>query len=189
MTSYHKTMNSIKAQFATITASAMVLLASVGGCASYQIGNQSLYPSHIKTVHVPVFDSLSFRRNLGEQLSEAVIKEIETKTPYKVVGSPAQADSVLTCKIIQDRRGMILQDWYNDPRQMQISLRVQVSWVDRQGDVLRESQPIVILPATSTLVMATSILTPEVGQSGATAQQLAMQRAAEQIVGMMEMPW
>ncbi len=172
-----------------MTAAAMVLLAVAGGCASYQIGNQSLYPSHIRTVHVPVFDSLSFRRNLGEQLSEAVIKEIETKTPYKVVGSPTQADSVLTCRIINDSRNMILLDWFNDPRQMQVVLRVQVNWVDRQGDVLRESQPIVISPATSTPVTATSILTPEVGQSGATAQQLAIQRAAEQIVGMMEMPW
>lgn len=183
------TMNNLKTKFATMTAAAAVLLATVGGCASYQIGNQSLYPSHIKTVHVPVFDSLSFRRNLGEQLSEAVIKEIESKTPYKVVGSPAEADSVLTCSIIQDKRSMIVQDWYNDPRQMQIAFRVQVSWIDRKGDVLRESQPIVISPATSTQVTSTSILTAEVGQSVATAQQLAMLRAAEQIVGMMEMPW
>ena len=167
----------------------MVLPTVLGGCASYQIGNQSLYPSHIKTVHVPVFDSLSFRRNLGEQLSEAVIKEVETKTPYKVVGSPCEADSVLTCKIIQDKRNMIVQDWYNDPRQLQIALRVQVSWVDHKGDVLRQSQPIVISPATSTSVTATSVLTAEAGQSVATAQQLTMQRAAEQIVGMMEMPW
>ena len=167
----------------------MVFVAGLGGCAAYQIGNQSLYPSHIKTVHVPVFESLSFRRGLGEQLTEAVVKEIETKTPYKVVGSPAQADSVLTCKIIQDQRGMILQDWYNDPRQMQVVFNIQVSWVDRKGDVLRDSQPIVITPATSTAITATSVLTPEVGQSGATAQQLAIQRAAEQIVGMMEMPW
>ena len=167
----------------------MLLAASLSGCAAYQIGNQSLYPSHIKTVHVPVIDSLSFRRDLGEQLTEAVIKEIETKTPYKVVGSPAEADSILTCKIIQDQRNMILQDWYNDPRQMQVVFNIQVSWVDRKGDVLRDSQPIVITPATSTAVTATSVLTPEVGQSGATAQQLAMQRAAEQIVGMMEMPW
>ncbi len=167
----------------------MLLVASLGGCAAYQIGNQSLYPSHIKTVHVPVFDSLSFRRNLGEQLTEAVIKEIETKTPYKVVGNPATADSVLTCKIIQDQRCLIVQDWYNDPRQMQLFFNVQVSWVDHKGDVLRDSQPIVITPATSTSLTSSSTLTAEVGQSGATAEQLALQRAAEQIVGMMEMPW
>ena len=178
-----------RTQFAIFVAAAVILPAVLGGCASYQIGNDSLYPSNIETVHVPVFDSLSFRRNLGEQLSEAVIKEVETKTPYKVVGSAREADSVLTCKIIQDNRNMIVQDWYNDPRQMQIALKIQVSWIDRKGDVLSQSQPIVISPATSTSVTATSVITPAVGQSVATAQQLAMQRAAEQIVGMMEAPW
>ncbi len=182
-------MNIAQTQFAIFLAAAIVLQAVLGGCASYQIGNQSLYPSHIKTVHVPVFDSLSFRRNLGEQLSEAVIKEIETKTPYKVVGNPREADSVLTCKIIQDKRSTIVLDWFNDPRQLQNVLKVQVSWVDRKGDVLRQSRPIVISPATSTSVTSTSVLTPEVGQSVATAQQLAMKRAAEQIVGMMETAW
>ena len=168
---------------------ALLLATVVGGCASYQLGNQTLYPGHIKTVHVPVFESLSFRRNLGEQLSEAVIKEIEAKTPYKVVGKAAGADSVLDCKIIKDTKRMILQDYYNDPRQMQVVTQVQVSWVDRKGNVLRESEPITISPATSTQLTATSVLTAETGQSVATAQQQAISRAAEQIVGMMETPW
>ncbi len=170
-------------------AAAIILSAVVGGCASYQIGNQSLYPCHIKTVHVPVFESLSFRRNLGEQLSEAVVKEIETKTPYKVVGTAAAADSVLTCSIINDSKNMLIQDWYNDPRQMQLAMQVRVTWLDRGGNVLRESEPIVISPAASTEVTATSTLTAETGQSVATAQQEAIARAAEQIVGMMEAPW
>ena len=167
----------------------IILLTAMGGCASYRIGNHTLYPSHIKTVHVPVFESLSFRRNLGEQLSEAVVKEIEAKTPYKVVGSAADADSVLTCKVIKDTKRMIVQDWYNDPRQIQVVMQVQVTWIDRKGDVLRESGPIMISPATSTQVTATSIMTAETGQSVATSQQQAIARAAEQIVGMMEMPW
>ena len=63
-----------------------ILLLLLGGCAGYQIGNYSLYPDHIRTVHVPVFESVSFRRNLGERLTEAVCKEIDRITPYKVFG-------------------------------------------------------------------------------------------------------
>ena len=47
-----------------------VLLTLVGlfaGCATYQIGNRSLYPQDVHTVYVPIFDSDSFRRNLGER--------------------------------------------------------------------------------------------------------------------------
>ena len=84
------------------------LLASLAGCAGYQIGSESLYPCHIRTVYVPVFTSISFRRNLGEQLTEAVAKEIESKTPYKVVGDPS-ADSILTGRIIGEGKRVVAQ--------------------------------------------------------------------------------
>ncbi len=43
----------------------------VCGCAGYQVGQQALYRPDVQTVHVPIFESNSFRRNLGEQLAEA----------------------------------------------------------------------------------------------------------------------
>ena len=57
----------------------LVVLLFFCGCAGYQIGNQSLYPPEIHTVYVPMFQSNSFRRNLGERLTEAVVKEIESQ--------------------------------------------------------------------------------------------------------------
>ena len=54
------------------------------GCAGYQMGNRSLYRTDLRTVHVPMFQSDSLRPDLGEWLTEAVIKEIELRTPYKV---------------------------------------------------------------------------------------------------------
>ncbi len=61
----------------------------------YQFGNRSLYSPDIRTVNVPMFKSNTLRADLGEWLTEAVVKEIELRTPYKVVSSPL-ADSVLT---------------------------------------------------------------------------------------------
>ena len=86
----------------------------LSGCAGYQIGNQSLYPSHIRTVYVPIFESDSFRPYLGERLTEAVIKEIELKTPYKVVGDAAMADSVLSGKITGETKRVVVQNRYDD---------------------------------------------------------------------------
>ena len=40
----------------------------------------------VSTVYVPMIESGSYRRDLGERLTEAVAKQIELKTPYKVVG-------------------------------------------------------------------------------------------------------
>ncbi|MBN2217790.1 MAG: LptE family protein [Pirellulales bacterium] len=160
---------------------------ALGGCMGYQIGNRSLYPSHIQTVYVPTFDSNSFRRDFGERLTEAVIKEIELKTPYKVVNTP-NADSVLTAHILGENKQVVARDYYDDPRQVQVNMTVQVDWVDRRGQMLRSTEAMA-LPPELAVVAGSSDLTPEVGQSVATAQQQAIQRTAEQIVAMMEKPW
>jgi len=157
------------------------------GCAAYQIGNQSLYPLEIHTVSVPVFQSNSFRRNLGERLTEAVVKEIEKRTPYKVVNDPC-ADSVLSGRILSERKAVLVPAPTGDGRDIQAAMNVQVSWVDRKGRLLRDEQSIP-LPVEIADVSATGDVVPEVGQSIATAQQEAICRLAEQIVGLMEKPW
>ena len=50
--------------------------------------------SEVKTVFV-YFKSQSFRRDIQQMLTLAVQQEIDMRTPYKVVGDPAKADSIL----------------------------------------------------------------------------------------------
>lgn len=157
------------------------------GCAGYRVGNQSLYTPEIRTIYVPVFDSASFRRHLGEQLTEAVIKEIELRTPYKVVGRPP-ADSILTGRILEEGRSTIIPGRVGGPRESQVRLVVQVAWSDNRGNLLRETGPIPLPTGTETIT-ETAELFPEYGQSVATAYREAIRRVAQQIVGMMEQPW
>lgn len=164
-----------------------LLVSALSGCAAYQIGNSTLYPAHIETVYVPVIESASFRRNLGERLTEAIAKEIELRTPYKVTGNP-NADSVLRCRLASDTKRVVIPGRTGDPTQLQIEFQVEVSWTDRRGIALRQSEPLP-LPAEIASVSGNSKLAPEVGQSVATAQQEAIQSLARQIVGMMENPW
>ncbi len=165
----------------------LIVLVFLAGCAGYQIGNHTLYPAHVRTVYVPIFESASFRRNLGERLTEAVQKEIELKTPYKVVGSPG-ADSVLTGRIIGENKRVLVQALTGEPRELQVNLTVEVSWIDHRGNVIRRAEPIP-LPTELTNVDGHANLIPEVGQSVATAHQQAISRLAEQIVALMETPW
>src|SRR6188508_556309 len=79
----------------------VTLVLAFSGCAGYQLGNRSLYRPDIRTVHVPMAVSDSYRRHLGEKLTEAVVKEIELKTPYKIVDSDS-ADSVLSLRLVSD---------------------------------------------------------------------------------------
>jgi len=158
-----------------------------GGCATYQIGNQTLYPPHIRTVYVPIFESDSYRRFLGEQLTEAVMKEIEAKSPYKVVGTP-NADSVLSGRITSETKRVLVEDPFDNTREIEVGLQVFVRWIDRRGNEVQPIGPVPV-PEELTVVAATATAIPEVGQSVATAHQTAIQRLAEQIVAMMESPW
>jgi hypothetical protein len=162
-------------------------LLPLGGCAGYQFGNRTLYRPDIHTVHVPVFRSSSYRRNLSERLTEAVVKEIELKTPYKVV-SAAQADSILSGTIASDIKRVVATTTNDDPRNIETILSVQLTWSNNRGDLLAQSGGLPLAPVLLNFTQGSEFV-PEAGQSTATAHQDAIQRLAEQIVAQMEMPW
>ncbi len=165
----------------------LLLVAAASGCAGYHVGTPSLYDCRFRTVYVPIFDSVSYRRNLGERLTEAVIKEIELKTTYKVVGRPP-ADTILTGRIVDEGRSTVIPSPVGGPRDADLRLAVEVAWIDSRGQVIRESGPIDLPTATERVTDSADVL-PEYGQSIATGQQQAIHRVAEQIVAMMEVPW
>ena len=82
----------IKVRFAFVSTCLLSVL--LAGCTGYQLGNQNLFRPDIRTVHVPIVQSESFRRGLGERLTESMVKEIELRTPYKVVDAIAAVSMV-----------------------------------------------------------------------------------------------
>lgn len=165
---------------------ASILTPLIAGCGQWRIGQQSLYRQDIHTVYVPPVESNSFRRNLGERLTEALAKEIELKTPYKVVASP-DADSTLRCRLVTETKSVLTETKFDDARDIDTNFFLQITWTDRRGDLLAgQSVP---APPIVVNVGESANFVPEGGQSLATAHQEAIKRLAEQIAGMMEMPW
>lgn len=166
---------------------ALLAICLSSGCAAYRFGNQSLNRADVRTVYVPMIESDSLRRNLGERLTEAVVKEIELNTPFKVVASP-DADSTLQCRLLSDRKKMLAQTGTGEPRDLELDFQVQVNWIGRRGEpLIQRSQ--VPLPAALYSVAQDVDYIPEAGQSAATAQQEAIQRLAKQIREQLETPW
>jgi hypothetical protein len=157
------------------------------GCAGYQVGADSLYAPDVTTVYVPMIESESYRRDLGERLTEAVVKEIELKTPYKVVGTP-DADSILSAHLIGDRRRTLAENAFDDPRVLENELVAEVTWLNRRRLPIVPAQTIAV-PPELVVFSQTSTLIPEYGQTVATSQQQAIERLAQQIVSTMEAPW
>jgi hypothetical protein len=157
------------------------------GCAGYQLGRGSLYRPDVRTVHVPIAQSDSYRRYLGERLTEAVVKEIELRTPYKVVDA-ASADSVLNVRLVSDAKKVLANSRFSEPRDIETDFFVQASWIDRRGDLIMSNDNIPAAPLMVNLGQQANFV-PEGGQSLVTAQQEAIQKLAQQIVGQMELAW
>ena len=101
--------------------------------------------------------------------------------------STSSADSILSGRIVSDTKRVEAENRYDDPRKLDINVSIEVSWIDRSGGILYDG--CIPLPPELSTVSTSATFIPEYGQSVATAQQQAIQRAAEQIVGMMEAPW
>jgi hypothetical protein len=139
---------------------------------------------------VPLFQCDSFRVvpavDLGERLTEAVCKEIEKRTPFKVVDSQG-ADSILTGRVVADTKRVMVESPTDQSRMIEMNLQVLVTWADRGGTVLASGA--VPVPAASVDVGQSAALVPEYGRSVISTQQEGIVKMAQQIVGLMEEPW
>lgn len=176
------------------------------------------YDPCIKTVYVPIFQNSTFYRGMEFDLTRAVVKEIEMKTPFKVVSDRDKADTELTGTIVAFTKQILNRNQLNEVREAEQVLTVGVVWKDlRSGEIL--SQPRVPLangqgdgplpplstgpsvaptaanpsgsacPPQPVIVAATGTFAPEIGQSTTSGQQVALNRLANQIVQLMEKPW
>jgi hypothetical protein len=167
-----------------IVTSLGLAICCVAGC-GYMLGPSNV--QGVRTIHVPIFKSDSFRRNLDYLLTEAVHKEIKLRTGYQLADADC-ADTVLEGRIIDARKSALSETRFDDPREVQLMLGVQISWIDRRtGRVLQQQT----FPIGQELAMHSSQVSfaAEVGHSLATAQQEAVQRLAGRIVDLTEMPW
>ncbi len=161
-----------------------LLLLVLSGC-GYTVGNG--FSPDIKTVSVPTFENDTNRRGLELQLTEAVQKRIQNGTPYRLARG-ANADTRLTGRIVQVRKDVLGENANDDPRQLQLSIMVRVTWENlRTGEILAQ-QEVPIAPESIPLI-AQAGFAPELGQSQATATQIVIDQLARQITNMMETPW
>ena len=87
---------------------AAVALVCVVGCCVVGCGVTSgyslerAYTSDVRTVAVPVWDNATFSTGLEVQLTEAIVKEIQRTTPWRVT-SGASAESPATASMVSTK--------------------------------------------------------------------------------------
>ena len=138
---------------------------------------KSIYPAGIHTVAVPIWKNNTFRRGLEFRLTEAIDKNIESRTPYRLVPMN-QADTELTGTIETVIEGVLSNSFQtNLPQETQITLVVNFTWRNlRTGAVLSRR---VNFAASSTEI-------PQIGQQLPDAEQMAVERMAKAVVNQMQ---
>jgi hypothetical protein len=198
-------LNAIGRAFRTCAVGLLFLLPSCGHFSILGYTTCPNYDTTIHTVYVPIFKNNTFRRGLEFELTRAVIREIEAKTPYKVVSDAGRADTELAGTIIFLNKTVINRTQLNEVREAQTILAAEISWRNlKTGEILTKPRPApgapvppppVVAPGAplppppTVLVQSIGGFIPEVGQSITTAEKENVDRLAIQIVSMMEAPW
>lgn len=141
---------------------------------------KSIYPSGIHTVAVPIWKNNTFRRGLEFRLSEAIDKDIESRTPYRLA-AVNQADTELTGTIVSVSEGVLSNSFQtNLPQETQITIVVDFTWRNlHTGAVLSRRNN---FAASSTEI-------PQIGQQLPDAEQIAVERMARAVVNQMQRSW
>lgn len=162
----------------------LLVVACLSGC-GYTVGKD--FRTDIQSVAVPIFENTTNRQGIEYQLTEAVQKEITKRSNYRL-SKGLNADTRLTGKIIGFRKDVLGETAQDDPRELQVTIMVQVRWEDlRTGELIAEQE----LPLTPDPIPMTSQseFSPELGQSLATAMEDNLNLMARKIVNLMEVPW
>ncbi|MCF7957075.1 MAG: hypothetical protein K9M57_01365 [Phycisphaerae bacterium] len=164
---------------------AIWLFSSLGGCSTTDptqgYSSRSLYQSDIKTVHVKMFESKSFRRGIEFELTAPLVTQIELKTPYKVIADSSKADTVLYGTITNVHERILTQQRDLDrPLESQVVITANVTWKDlRDGRLIIDNKPFRLSGDYAHLLAA--------GRDSASKE--AANKLAMRIVEAMELPW
>jgi Lipopolysaccharide-assembly len=95
------------------------------------------YDECIHSVYVPIFENNTLRRGLEFDLTRAVVREIEQKTPYKVISDRSRADTELSGTILVVSKNLLNRNQLNEIREAEMVVTVALVWKDlRTGEVL-----------------------------------------------------
>ncbi len=69
-------------------------------CGYHVAGRADRLPSSLRTIAVPAFANLTTRHRLAESLPAAITQEFLSRTRYRIVADPGQADAVLNGVVV-----------------------------------------------------------------------------------------
>jgi outer membrane lipopolysaccharide assembly protein LptE/RlpB len=119
------------------TAALLLAVLSLSGCGYHVAGTTNLLPKEIHTIAVTPWNNASNQYKLSGFTTEAVSRELLSRTRYNVIADPGKADAVLSGSIVN----IFSNATVSDPATgrgtgAQIIVQVQVRLVAKDGKIL-----------------------------------------------------
>ena len=110
----------------------------LGGCGYHTAGHTGALPPTIHTIAIPAFVSQSRTFRIEQQLTDAVVREFDTRTQFRVVQDPHQdADAVLKGTVLSASTTPLAYDSLTGrAASALVTVSMQVTLTDRNGKVV-----------------------------------------------------
>jgi outer membrane lipopolysaccharide assembly protein LptE/RlpB len=116
-------------------------LALLTGCGYHTAGSATHIPGNVRTIAVPVFATHAQAYHTEMALTQAVVRELNTRTRYRVVtGSSADADAVLSGTLLTQSSAPLTYDsTTGETSSYVVTIMVKVVLTQRNGRVLYQN--------------------------------------------------
>lgn len=140
--------------------------------------SKELFPDRYLTVAAPIFENRTFYRGMEFELAEALTKELESRTPYKVT-APNVAQTILEGTITNVEQSQLSRRRPGGvPQEVELIVTVDFTWKDLgKGGVITDRRGFE--------AVGRYVPTAGVGEPFEVAQHAAIQRLARDIVSAM----
>jgi outer membrane lipopolysaccharide assembly protein LptE/RlpB len=116
-----------------------ILSLFLSSCGYHVAGTTNLLPTEIHTIAVTPWKNASVEYKLSDYLTESVSREMITRTHYKIVADPTQADAVLSGAVANMFSSATVADPVTGRSTgAQVVVIIQVKLTDKSGKVLFE---------------------------------------------------
>lgn len=159
--------------------SLVMLTLAMAGCG---YSSKELFPTEYRTVAVPIFENRTFYRGVEYELAESMVKQVESRTPYKVVAPPV-AQTIMEGTITSIEQTMLSRRRPGGvPQEIELTVTVDFVWKDLSSGA-------VIADRRGFVAVGRHIPTSGIGEPYEVAQHEAVERLAHDIVSTMRSDW
>jgi outer membrane lipopolysaccharide assembly protein LptE/RlpB len=115
----------------------LLAFVSLPSCGYHVAGKASRLPQNVHTLAVPTFQNKSQTYRIEARLTAAVVREFNTRTKYRIVSDPANADATMSGSVLSTQIEPLTYDSRTGRASSGvITIRMSVTLTGGNGEVL-----------------------------------------------------